>query len=62
MSADPRGPERTVVAAERKPEATYVTLKECGHVRPMNQIYHYKIGSQVRCFECGPCFVMEPSR
>ena len=47
-----RGPRVKVLASNPQPEATYLTLS-CGHTRPYNQIYHYAIGSEVRCFECG---------
>jgi hypothetical protein len=51
---DPRGPIRKIEKVEEDPKggATLLTLSPCGHVCRMNQIFHYKVGNDCRCFQC----------
>ena len=51
MRPDPRGPTRTIVAVERRPDRTDLLLS-CGHTGRFNQTFHYKVGSDTRCFAC----------
>jgi hypothetical protein len=48
---DPRGPERTIVAVDKRSDGAYITLS-CGHVRCWNQIFSYHVGEKGRCFTC----------
>lgn len=53
MRADPRGPLRKVIAAERTPQANLTSL-ECGHIARLNATMTLaRPGDQVRCFACG---------
>lgn len=49
---DPRGPIREIVSIEERSDATMITMS-CGHTGRFNQIFHYKIGASVHCFQCG---------
>lgn len=53
MTDDPRGPVRKIVSVDWRTDVCLVSL-DCGHIRPMNQIFHYKVGNDCRCFQCGP--------
>lgn len=50
---DPRGPMRKAVNIERTSTGVLIT-KDCGHVGEHNQTFSYKVGEDIRCFECGP--------
>lgn len=50
---DPRGPIKQITAIEERSDITLLALT-CGHVSKANQIFHYKVGADSRCFECGP--------
>jgi len=52
-SRDPRGPTRTITGIEERSDITLLSLS-CGHTGRANQIFHYKIGEECRCFDCGP--------
>jgi len=54
MYKDPRGPIRKIVSVHESPTGglTEVSLS-CGHVAKLNQIYHYTVGNDCRCFQCG---------
>jgi hypothetical protein len=53
---DPRGPVMTITHVSESPTGSETLLKlSCGHVARVNQIYHYKVGAESRCFQCGPC-------
>ena len=49
---DPRGPIRQTIAIEKTASVSLVTLS-CGHVASLAPHFHYKIGSDQHCFECG---------
>lgn len=51
MRPDPRGPVRTIVAVEQRPDVTLILLS-CGHTGHFNQIFHYEVGSDARCMQC----------
>jgi len=52
-SRDPRGPTRTITGIQERSDITLLSLS-CGHTGRANQIFHYKIGEECRCFDCGP--------
>jgi hypothetical protein len=52
---DPRGPLRKILAIDRRPDGTRVTL-DCGHAAVWNQIYTYEVGATGRCFKCTDTF------
>lgn len=62
MSADPRGPMRTVTGIYDIRPSTSPNISgdvrplrlSCGHIAECNQIFHYKMGQDMHCFECGP--------
>lgn len=51
---DARGPYRKVTAVNADPHggATLVTMGPCGHVGEKNQIYTYRVGDDMHCFQC----------
>ena len=51
MSVDPRGPIRTAIKVTPTASVTYVELS-CGHVAELATHFHYKTGSDQRCFTC----------
>jgi len=58
--ADLRGPERTVTGSTLRltceahdGTCQLVTMSECDHVAHLNPTMTYKVGSMVRCFDCG---------
>lgn len=51
-TVDPRGPHREITAIDCQPHGTFIT-KSCGHTGTHNQIFQYKVGEDIRCFQCG---------
>jgi hypothetical protein len=49
---DLRGPIRKITEVDASPSGTTLTY-DCGHKGQANQIYHYKVGADSRCFICG---------
>ncbi len=50
--SDPRGPIRKIIAIDdSRTDGTLITM-DCGHVGRFNQIFHYTLGADLRCFQC----------
>ena len=51
---DPRGILRKIVAVDdtSQSDATLITF-DCGHTSSMANHFHYKIGSNTHCYQCG---------
>lgn len=53
MSTDPRGPVRTIKIVDLSATNGWTLLTlDCGHVNEVNQIYHYRVEDDARCFKC----------
>lgn len=51
---DPRGIVRTITKVEEDPHgAPTLVTRDCGHVGEMASHFHYKVGSQQHCYQCG---------
>ena len=61
MTADPRGPMRKVTAIVERGDGTLI-VTDCGHGYDRNQTFTYKVGQQIRCFECGKVARLECDR
>ena len=57
---DSRGPIRQIIEIQADRESlsggNVITpvLLSCGHIAQFNTIFHYKVGDDHRCFDCGP--------
>lgn len=48
---DPRGPQRTIVAAESTPQRWNLTL-DCGHVQHGTSHFDFRVGNRFHCMAC----------
>lgn len=42
---------KTIVNVDETPTSTKITC-DCGHTNNGNQIFHYKIGTKIACYQC----------
>ena len=53
-NGDPRGPLRTIIATGDTPQTNHEVTLDCGHQPDLALHFHYKVGAQMHCFQCGP--------
>lgn len=54
MTNDPRGPIRTIKEVDLNSGGiVLIKFVECDHVGERINHFHYRVGDETRCFQCG---------